>query len=105
MRCLCVCHSGNVRSITLARLLRKRGHEAIGVGLKQRSLVPLLAGWAERIYAMDDLVCARLREVLPAEQATLVSLRYDVGPDDWHLPQHPDLLRRLRDMVEANPPE
>lgn len=27
-----------------------------------------------------------------------------VGPDDWKVPEHPDLLRRLRDLVERYPP-
>lgn len=104
MKILCVCANGNVRSVALARLLKKRHHEAIGVGLKQYSLVLLLASWAERIYAMDDVIAARLHEILPADQAALVSLRYDIGPDDWKISDHPDLLRRLRDMVEADPP-
>jgi len=101
MRVLCVCHSGNVRSITLARLLRKRGHEAIGVGLKQETLLPLLAEWAERIYPMDFEVGA---ELVTRGWTAKVRQDYYVGLDDWKVPDHPDLLRRLRDLVEAKPP-
>jgi len=101
VRILCVCHSGNVLSITLARLRRKRGHEAIGVGLKQETLLPLLAEWAERIYPRDFEVVS---ELVTRGWTAKVRQDYVVGPDDWKVPDHPDLLRRLRDLVEARPP-
>ena len=102
MKILCVCHSGNVRSVALARLLRKRGHESIGVGIKQTTLLPLLCDWAERIYPMDFEVGGQL-----SAQGYGTKLRSDymVGPDDWKQPDHPDLLRRLRDLVESRPVE
>ena len=102
MKILCVCKSGNVRSITLARLLRHRGHEAIGAGLKQPTLLPLLCEWAERIYAMDREIGMQL---VTAGWVEKVRTTYVVGLDDWKVPDHPDLLRRLRDLVEDHPPE
>jgi len=102
MKLLAVCKSGNVRSITLARLLRKRGHEAIGVGLKQETLLPLLCDWAERIYPMDFEIGA---ELVTRGWVTKIRQIYVIGPDDWKIPDHPDLLSRLRDLVEAKPPE
>jgi hypothetical protein len=100
MRLLCVCQGGNVRSVCLARLLKKRGHESIGVGLNQKSLLPLLAHWAERIYPMDDEISKALWMLGYQHK---MSSDYIIGPDDWHSPDHPDLLRRLRDLVEATP--
>lgn len=102
MKLLAVCSSGNVRSITLARLLRKRGHEAIGCGVRSPSLLPLLAEWADQIYPMDFEIGGQL-----AAMGYTIKLRntYMIGPDDWKIPDHPDLLRRLRDLVEAKPPE
>lgn len=102
MKLLCVCKSGNVRSVTLARLLRHRGHEAIGVGLKQTTLLPLLAEWAERIYPMDFEIGA---ELVGFGYTAKLRREYMIGPDDWKVPDHPDLLRRLRDLVESCPPK
>jgi hypothetical protein len=100
LKALCVCKSGSVRSVALARMLRKRGHEAIGVGLKQRTLLPLLLDWADTVYAMD----ADVAEVLWKGYEMSASLDYALGPDDWYQPDHPDLVRRLRVLVEGKPP-
>lgn len=103
MKVLCVCESGHVRSVTLARLLAKRGHEAFPLGVKHKTALPRNLEWADRIYAMDVSVFDKVAALL-GDQVAKLSLKYAVGPDDWKVPDHPDLLRRLRNMVEWDPP-
>src|SRR5258708_3668154 len=116
MRCLTMCNGGNVRSVTLARMLRKRGHEAIAAGCDSDwslGTIIMLTNWADVIYIMGDDSLRKLhRRMDVAEVSTVqvgmieskISQQYKVGFDAWVVPQHPDLLRRLRDMVEADPP-
>lgn len=101
-KALVVCNGGHVRSPTLARLLDKRGWEAQPCGWeKEWALRALLAGQPDVVFAMDQRCAER---VLEAGWLGPIVLDYDVGPDDWKVPDHPDLLRRLRDLVEQQPP-
>lgn len=106
MKALCVCGSANVRSVTLARLLKKRGYAIFCAGTDEEygkeglSMVVALAEWADVIYSQAD-AADKLRAMLPESLHEKIDLRYDVGPDDWKVPDHPDLLRRLRDLVQA----
>lgn len=119
MRLLTVCGHGQVRSVTLARILRKYGHEVLAVGWDPKrfsdSTIRMLVGWADRIYPLCDLSAARIRERALASadlgEATSggapapdIRMDYAVGPDRWHLPDHPDLIHRLLAKVIANPP-
>lgn len=108
MRVLCVCNSGNVRSVTLGRQLKKRGAEVLCCGVDkafQPSTIIMLANWADIIYAQKDSE-GKLSRFLsdetigsPHELLDKIDTRFDVGPDDWKYPDHPDLLRRIRDMI------
>lgn len=123
MRVLCVCKSGNVRSVTLARLLRKRGAEVLSCGVDKSYTtytLRILTGWANVIYCQKDAQ-ARLWELLtgdiPQDQLDhnpevsnyykslreKISTQFDVGPDDWKIPDHPDLLARMRRLVLDDP--
>jgi hypothetical protein len=114
MKVLCVCTSGNVRSVTLARLLRKRGAEALCCGVDkgfQSPTIQMLASWADVIYAQADSVNGlRLHfyntytdGIDSRKLEDKISTVFDVGLDDWKIPDHPDLLRRMRDMVMEDP--
>lgn len=111
---LCVCASGHVRSVALARLLDKRGREAAKCGLKHRTVLPVLCGWADRIYFMGwdvrDELLRRFAEWAAGDQAKYLELvrkldgDYIVGHDDWKDPSHPLLLEELRRLVDTNEP-
>lgn len=105
MRILCVCRSGNVRSVTLARLLRKRGHAVFSVGVKgawardARDQIITLSMWADRIFHQADAE-SDLMELLPDELHEKCDVRFDVGPDDWKHPDDPHLLAEMRALVD-----
>jgi predicted protein tyrosine phosphatase len=113
-RCLCLCNDGQVRSTTLARMLRKRGMEAIAAGaskLWSDETLHMLCNWAEVIYVMGSDSRRKFDERIKdlgiskasAQNITAkIDMRYNVGYDDWHVPDHPDLLARLRLLVEAD---
>jgi predicted protein tyrosine phosphatase len=111
-----MCNDGQVRSVTLARLLRKRGQEVIAAGSSHNSqwsdeTILMLCNWADVIYVMgsdsERALYQRITEMdiskVAARNITAkVDMRFSVGYDDWKVPDHPDLLRRLRDLVEAD---
>lgn len=111
MRALCVCNGGNVRSVTLARLLKKRGIEAIPIGVgslfSDKTLL-MLFDWVKdehdgMVYIQKDAE-AKLNARMPGWRSLAgehrISTVFDVGPDDWKVPMHPDLLAKMRKMVE-----
>jgi predicted protein tyrosine phosphatase len=118
MKILCVCNGGHVRSVTLARLLRKRGHEVLSCGVNSSykdDTLTMLFNWAEKIIIQKDSAQKLEKRALAMNGSLLNSIRFgndskfdfrfDVGPDDWKVPQHPDLLAKMRKMVENIPIE
>jgi hypothetical protein len=108
VRVLCVCKNGNVRSVALARILKGRDHQVLVLGAKDFCAgddydirVALeVCQWAEVIYCQKDSERYLLQIIGDYDTLTRkIDLRYDVGPDDWKIPSHPDLLVRLRDLV------
>jgi hypothetical protein len=123
VRVLCVCNSGNVRSVTLGRQLKKRGAEVLCCGVDKAfaaDTVIMLAMWADVIYNQKDSD-TKFRSMIitnfadwqrlnaPDSQIDLqrvlgkIDTRFDVGPDDWKIPDHPDLHRRMREMLMSDP--
>lgn len=112
LKALCVCNGAHVRSVTLARLLNKRGIETLCCGVDKDfsdDTIEMCCSWADVVFIQkDSLEKFRKRFGLVAETGSWLAMayakmdtRFDVGPDDWKIPQHPDLLLRLRAMVEA----
>ncbi len=93
MKILCLCRGGNVRSTSLAWILKYQfNHDAIACGIERNSpeTIEMLAGWAERIFFVEPV----LEENIPEkyrEKATLV----DTGPDIWGLAGHEDLMEHI----------
>lgn len=50
---------------------------------------------------MDEEILTRLEDQSMGDK---LDAQFLIGPDDWKIPDHPDLLRRLRDLVEHFPP-
>lgn len=107
LKALCVCNGAHVRSVTLARLLNKRGLETLACGVDKDfsdATIEMLIDWADVVYIQKDSL-AKLTKRFSAVHLAVwegkLDTRFDVGPDDWKVPQHPDLLRIMREQVIA----
>ncbi len=117
MKCLCVCNGGHVRSVTLARLLNKRGYECLVAGVDKDyspETLLMLFNWADKIFFQKDSYSKLLERInskgLASEffgtgYESKADFRYDVGPDDWKKPQEDSLMMLMRDMIREFPPE
>lgn len=85
---LCVCRWGNIRSVALARLLKKEGFDALscGVNAMREDTKKMLANWADVI-------------LIPSEKYRVYFSEYEkkvfdmeIGEDIWKDADHPDLL-------------
>lgn len=98
-RVLTVCEQGINRSVTLASLLKFRGHDTISVGLDNNSAetLALLFDWAEVIALTAHSQEARI----PAEYRAKVEL-FSVGPDIYPRPFNPELYRLLKQLLSES---
>ena len=100
MKILCVCSEGNVRSATLARLLKHKGHETLAAGVKRHSpeTLKMLIDWADKVYAVDNDI---LREMpLDTEKDISKTQVFDIGPDIWGEAMHPDLVKKIEEKLK-----
>ena len=93
---LTICYHGHCRSVACARELHGRGHQAVPVGAHTSpGAVPLLGDWADHIILMQPGFVS----VVP--QALLNKVKvFDVGPDRWVNPYHPELAKMVKGMVD-----
>jgi hypothetical protein len=110
MRALAMCNSAQVRSVTLGRLLRKRGLETLCCGVDKDfsdGTIQMCCEWAEVIFIQADSKAKfvkRFGELGPpgswlGSAYPKMDLRFDVGPDDWKVPQAKGLLKKMRKLV------
>lgn len=98
MKILAACHAGICRSSAMARELKKHGHDVLvaGLGYNEAETIAMLVSWADKIVVLQK----ELLDLVPAE------FRYkavvaDVGPDVWQDPSSPDLVNRVKVIVDA----
>jgi hypothetical protein len=91
VRIVTVCEEGLNRSVAAKWLLQWR-NEVIAIGTARTSpdTLAMLWSWADRVILLD----ASLKPQPPIPPAKLVL--WDVGPDRWPRPMHPDLVSILR---------
>lgn len=97
MKYLCVCEGGNVRSVTLAYILKdERGLEALAMGWKPNSdeTKQMLYEWADTIIVMQ----AAFEDKIPQEYRGKVIV-CDVGPDRWGRSLDPGLGDLIRERL------
>lgn len=100
MKIVCLCQRGNIRSVSLAFLLKDEfGQDAVAIGWQTagEELSCLLFCWAERIIVMEDYMRAKVPERFSGKV-----LVCDVGPDHYGNSKHPDLLRKVRDWLGSH---
>lgn len=100
MKILTVCQRGNNRSAALAFILRdERGpNEVINygpLGGVSESTIDMLCEWAEKIIVTTT-------EVDVPEKFRIRRVFLDVGPDIWGVRFAPELLDKLRRLLDEN---
>src|SRR5258708_5399933 len=101
MKILCVCEGGNVRSVTMAYLLKSNGMDAIACGVlwNKPETVSMLSDWAEMILLAEG----RLNEKIPETNHGKI-IDMEIGPDIWGQSMVPGLvnlcLARFQDKLK-----
>lgn len=93
MKILCVCQGGNVRSVTLAYILKYQyGQDALAVGWEPNSTETknLLYKWADVIILVED----QFKKHIPKRFHKKLRV-VEIGPDRWFMSLHPDLMDGL----------
>lgn len=95
---LCLCQRGNVRSATLACMLRDvyglTDVVATGVDTTSPDVLEALLRMADRRYVIGDV--SLLHKIPSGYMVTHI----DIGHDRWMHPLHPDLIRAIFDALE-----
>lgn len=98
MKILVLCDHGNNRSVTIAHHIKYWGHDVLTAGVKTNTpeTITHLIDWAERIIITE---VGQLPSDTPNMQL------WDVGPDVYPRPFNPQLLKRVRALMEEHKPE
>lgn len=100
MKYLCVCQGGNVRSVTLAYILKyERGLEALAMGWEPNTQETrdMLCDWADLIIVMET----HMKDKLPERYHDKVKV-CDVGPDRWFRSLDSDLGSVIREKLSED---
>lgn len=101
MKILAVCQGGNVRSVTLAYILKyERGLDALACGWEPNTeeTKDMLYNWADRIVVMQT----EFKDKIPEQYRDKV-VTCDVGPDRWGRSLDSDLGNVIRERLDENP--
>ena len=97
MKILTVCERGNVRSVTVASILKDfyglQDVLAMGVGVTTDETRHMLTEWADYILIVGQ---SELMEVFKGHDNVY---HLDVGYDSWLRPMHPDLVEYVLDEL------
>jgi predicted protein tyrosine phosphatase len=94
MKVLAVCDQGNNRSVTVAAVLKYRpGMDVLTAGLQTNSgpTLVMLCNWA------DIIITTARDQKVPCHQEKVRLC--DIGPDVYPRPFNPQLLRKVRLLV------
>lgn len=114
---LCLCNYGQVRSVTMARLLEKKGYQTLAVGMLNNSTDTLdrLCSAAKTVIVVNKTnVDRRFRKDTSDSHAQMILEVLDkhkdktyicdtVGFDRWGVPMHPELVERCELFLESPP--
>lgn len=87
---LCVCSMGNVRSVTMARILKAKGHDVLAIGLKSnsRDTLRMLFGWADIVLVAENWMGGIVPHIKVRD--------LEIGKDVWNEAMHPELVRKVK---------
>lgn len=101
MKYLCICQYGHSRSVALARLLHGMGQGAVAIGWSTNGgAITPLCEWADRILIVDGHALAHV----PINHRHK-AVDFQVGPDRWVDPYHPELAQIFERLVAERLPE
>lgn len=92
---LCICEGGNVRSATLATILKDEyAVDALAAGYHRNSIETLnmLVAWADVVVCFDGVILRKY-----SDKAIL----FDIGPDAWGRASHPECIGIIREKIES----
>lgn len=94
MKLLCVCEQGQVRSVALAGILKKRKFDvlACGVNANSKETLDMLIAWADTVIALSK----KVQDKLPKDEKVVL---LDIGYDNWGNPTDPELIKTLERKV------
>lgn len=99
VKILCVCQSGNVRSVgTRNRLERRRFYNVIAIGAKNtgQETLNFLANWADKILLAEpkfaDAFSAYKDKIEP---------NFTIGPDVFGRRNHPELQQIIKQQLNG----
>ena len=99
---LCICNRGNVRSVTLANMLKDLyGFQdvwAVGTQTLSMQCAQYLHNYVGFMVAVGDI---DENSVFEALRGSYYCYRIDIGPDRWMMPGHPDLVDTLLKYTPA----
>ena len=97
MKCLCVCSGGNVRSVTLAFVLKHKGYDAISsiARFNSKKTFDLLGKWADVIYVVQE----KYSKAIPDKWKNKIKL-FDLGPDIWHHSLNKQLIKKILKIMK-----
>ena len=114
MKILCVCNHGNVRSACMARELKDLNGpykhdrimlpednriEAIAIGghSTTTNTINMLIDWADKVWMFGETPITREQiQQIAGDKFTL----FDIGPDKWANPFHPDLRSIMQEILK-----
>ena len=97
---LCVCEHGNNRSVTMAYLLKYvADFEPLtaGLGYHTPETLKMLFEWADVITVPEE----KLLAMIPEEYKHKIKF-YNIGEDIYPRPHNPELLKKARELMEAD---
>lgn len=96
-RILCVCQYGHSRSVALCRVLHARKFNAVAVGVGTAGgALAVLAAWADAICVLEP----HFGQAVPDDCKHKIRV-FNVGPDQWSNPYHPELIKLLEGMADV----
>lgn len=98
MKVLCLGRHGNSRSVALAYLLKRKGHDAIAVGMRcmRRDTRKMLLDWANLIVLLHE----KCQEGVPDEYWSKLKI-WEVGKDTYFKEFDEHLIELLNGYIES----
>lgn len=95
---LCVCHHGNVRSVTMAFEFKKLGFDALSCGVQKNDsdTMKMLCEWADHILLTSQVIYQYMPKGYDEKTSFI-----NIDIDKWGQPGVPYLKRLVREEINT----